>query len=74
MVAASGEKYPRIAIYASSKNSTLFYNEVVKSVLEYAADKLIVHIYPKDLLLIDNYEVVMKIVDPVDGNITKNWM
>ena len=74
LVYTTGNKYPRIAVYASARNSLICYNEVIKGILEYAAEKLILHIYPKDLLLVDDYEVTNRINEPSTGNITKNWL
>ena len=36
--------------------------------LEYAEEKILLHINPKDILVLENWEVVGKIEDPIHGN------
>ena len=54
--------------------SILLKHEVVKGILQFSPNKHLIHIYPKDLLLIHDWIVVHKIIDTAPGNITKNWL
>ena len=49
------------------------YKEKVYAVLEFAPDKMLLHIKPTDLLVTHNWEVVSRIEDPNVGNIQKEW-
>ena len=47
--------------------------EEVAAVLEFAPDKMLLHIAPTDLLVTHNWKVVSRIDDPNVGNIQKYW-
>ena len=47
--------------------------EIVRAVLEFAPDKMLLHIRPIDLLVTHNWEVVSRIEDPNVGNTQKFW-
>ena len=66
--------YPKIIFKDTKKESLFLHFEVVKSVLEFAPDKLLVHVYPRDLLVVHDWTVTRRILDAAPGNITKNWL
>ena len=61
-------------IKSIEENSTVIYNENVASILEYAKEKLIIHVIQKDFLIIESWKVIKTITDPNDGNTNKFWM
>ena len=46
--------------------------EIINNVFEYAPSKLIVHILPASLLIVQNTKVIRRIVDPNHNNCEKN--
>ena len=42
--------------------------------LEFAADKMIVHVSSRDLMILHNWQVVKQIIDPVFSNTLKYWI
>ena len=65
--------YPKVLYEGIESNSMLLKKTIVKGMLEFAPNKLLVHIYPKDMLVIHNWDVVHNIVESNPGNNTKNW-
>ena len=53
-------------------NALLLKQECVRSIKEYAFNKLLISLDPKDLLLVDNMQVQCRIEDPDAGNISKD--
>ena len=49
-----------------------FVHEVIKGILEFAQDKLLVHVYPLDLVVFNDWKAIHRITDISPGNITKN--
>lgn len=55
-------------------NSVLLKKENVRAILEYALNKMLVHVSPKDLLIFHDWECVKLISEPSIGNIQKHWL
>ena len=56
--------------YGSSQtNSMIIQDELVYEVIMYSKSKMIASVSPTDLLMIDNWTVVKRIVDPQPGNV-----
>ena len=51
----------------------LLQNEQVFSILEYVENKMILHVGPNDLLLIDTWQLVHRFEDADPGNFEKYW-
>ena len=52
-------------------NSIKLHNYYVNTILEYAQDELLAHVYPTDLLLIKDWKEIHLIKDEIAGNIEK---
>ena len=52
------------------QQSMIFEREIVKGVLEYAEDEMLVTVDP-DVLIVKNWDMVMRIVDPDEDNTNK---
>ena len=57
-----------------SQNSLFIKNEDVSSIFEYSPNKMILLVYPKDLLLTVDWQVVKRITEQSPGNTQKFWM
>ena len=55
-------------------NSIYLINENIHSVLEYAINKMIVHVAPTDILTVHNWQVVHILQDSAPGNNQKYWL
>ena len=53
--------------------STLFLHELVWSVCEYTANKMLVQIHPTDFLVVHDWNVVKRVLESEKGNIEKYW-
>ena len=48
-------------------------SEVVTNVFEYTKGKLLVHVASRDLLVLNNWQIVYKFIEPDFGNTLKQW-
>ena len=64
---------PRVECRNIRKNSCYIKDEQVRSIYEFAPGKLIVHVSPCDLLLIENWKLYRYISDDHKGNHYKTW-
>ena len=68
-----GENEDRTIAYSDKLNQSLVITqEQIKSILEYAKNKFLVHTATTDLLVIENFCVVHKIKESVPGNTSKH--
>ena len=56
------------------ENSIMLLSEESRSVHEYAENKIIISLYPTDLLIVHNWVAVRRIIDTNPGNSQKFWI
>ena len=62
-------EFDRAIAYSDKLNQSLvIMQEQICSILEYAKNKFLVHTFPTDLLVIENFCVIHKIQESVPGN------
>ena len=54
--------------------SSILKDEFVVSLLEFAKNKMIVHVSSRDLMILHDWKVVKVIMDPVYSNTLKFWI
>ena len=67
-------KTNKLSITNPSETSTLVKKEQVESTLEIAAGRIIAHLFPKDLIVIDSWSICHRIIEAVSSNSAKYQM
>ena len=58
----------------SAEEGIVIKKELVSQILEYAPNKLLLHLQPKDLMLVEDWKATKIIKDPRSGNRLKQWL
>ena len=59
---------------ANKQKSMLLHNESVDGIFEYAANKIVITLFPKDILVLDNWETIRIVVEDHAGNDQKAFI